>query len=458
MTPFDRPIARETYAVIRFGMGYPARGTPLTPDAMLDRLAEPDRMAESWPMVSFDAALEAGRNLRQAQKDKRRSEAGAMAVKVSRGRIRDAFVQNFVADLARCIETGDPFRERLHRFWSNHFATRARLPHLYAGGGGYAEDAIRPHLAGRFAEMLKAAVTHPFMLMYLDQHRSVGPNSPVGQKRGRGLNENLAREVLELHTLGVDAGYGQADVTQFAELLTGLAFDLKRGGSFRAGMAEPGAERVLGVAYGGGPATIDDIHAVLEDLARHPATATHLCRKLAAHFVADAPDPDLVARMARAWRDSDGYLPAVYAAMLGHRAAWDGFGAKIKQPFEFMATGLRALGVRGEMLADMPTGQVRKALISSLRLMGQTYQRPPGPDGWPDHAGAWVKPHGIAARIAWALRAAERVPGGAPDPRDFVRTALGEAASGALVWAAGAAATRAEGVALVLASAEFNRR
>jgi len=313
-------------------------------------------------------------------------------------------------------------------------------------------------LAGHFADMLKAVVTHPFMLIYLDQPNSVGPNSPVGRASGKGLNENLAREVLELHTLGVGARYSQGDVTQFAELLTGLAFKLGKGASFRPGMAEPGAESVLGISYGGGAARLDDIHAVLEDLAVHPATAAHICGKLAAHFVADTPDPDLVAQMTRAYIDSDGFLPAVYAAMLEHPAAWRGFGAKIKQPVEFIATGLRALDMRAEQLLDMGPNRANKILLRAQSQMGQPYQNPPGPDGWPDTASAWVQPYGLASRIGWAMLIATRVPGGTPDPRVFVHDALGDAASDKLIWAAGVAESRAEGVGIVLASAEFNRR
>ena len=459
MTLFERPIAPETYALVRFGMGFPALGSPPDGRGILTRLAGPDRIGALLPVISFDAVVNAGRSLRAAQRDQRKGVEGSeAALKEWRVWMRTSFVQNFTTDLARIAETDDPFRERLHRFWANHFTARSRRVHLFAAGAGYAEQAIRPHLNRRFAEMLKAAVTHPFMMVYLDQVGSVGPNSPYGKRRGRGLNENLAREVLELHTLGVGAAYTQADVTQFAELLTGLNFSLKSGARFQNNRAEPGAETVLGKVYGGGRPALADIHAVLEDLARHPATASHICRKLAAHFVADQPDAGLVAAMTGAYRDTDGELGAVYAAMLDHPAAWRGFGAKVKQPLEFMATSLRALGVRSADLQGIRPNRVRKIMMGTLRRMGQQYQAPPGPDGWPDTQAAWVQPHGMAARIAWAMDAAARAPGTMPDPREFVVDALGDAAGSRLVWAAGAAQNRIEGVGLVLASAEFNRR
>lgn len=215
MTLFDRPIAPETYAVIRFGLGYPARGAPLTAQAMLDRLLGPDRIAQAYPFFSFQRSIALGRVYSDAQKESRMT-GDDEARKTVRGRITRVYAQTVIDDFARGVETDDPFRERLQRFWMNHFTTRSKTLQLRTGHAGYAAEAIRPHLAGPFAEMLKAAVTHPFMLLYLDQNVSMGPNSAVGQRRGRGLNENLAREVLELHTLGVGAGYTQADVTEFA--------------------------------------------------------------------------------------------------------------------------------------------------------------------------------------------------------------------------------------------------
>ena len=459
MALYDRDPGRDSYAVIRFGHGWPARGAPVTADAMLARLAGPDRARARFAKLPFAEAAELGAAFLRLRKEVREEVAGATGqLKKVRNRIRDALWGGLVADLSRIVETDDPFRERLSAFWANHFATRAMgQPHL-AAGPAYVDEALRPHLAGRFGDLLKAAVTHPVMLYYLDQNGSVGPNSTVGLRSGRGLNENLAREVLELHTLGVGAGYGQADVTQFAELLTGLTFSIRNGtgSEFRPGLAEPGAEVVLGRSYGGGIPQLADIHAALEDLAVHPATAAHLSRKLAAHFVADAPDPGLVAAMTDTWRFSGGDLAAVYRAMLDHPAAWSGFGAKVKPPRDFVASALRALGVSAGELAALGPGQLRKDLIRPLGAMAQGIEGPPGPDGFPDEASAWVQPFGLAQRISWAMAVAARVPERAP--ADFARAALGDAASARLLMAAGAAETRAEGVGLVLASAEFNRR
>ncbi len=459
MALFDKPIAPETYALVRYGMSFPGRGSPMDAAGILARLEQPDTIAARWPVVGFDAVQEAGYKFLQARKAQRKKQPGAdEEVAKWKNWSRQAYSDNFIADLVRCVESDNPFRERLHHFWGNHFTARAKSLNLLAGAAGYAETALRPHLSGPFAEMLKAAVTHPFMLVYLDQAGSVGPNSRRGLARGAGLNENMAREVLELHTLGVGAGYTQADVRQFAELLTGMSFNLLKGARFRQDMAEPGAETVLGVEYGGGRARLEDIHTALEDLARHPATAAHLSAKLASHFIADDPDPALVAQMTDVWIGSDGDLAQVYAAMLDHPAAWQGFGAKVKPPFDYMATSLRALGLGAATLRGLDAKTVKIVLLRSLVLMGQDYQKPLAPNGWPDTQHAWVHPQGVAARIDWAMRAPRRLSESLPDPRDFVGAALGDAATASLTWAAGAAESRIEGVGIVLASAEFNRR
>ena len=317
------------------------------------------------------------------------------------------------------------------------------------------ETAIRPHLAGRFADMLSAVATHPAMLIYLDQAQSVGPTSLAGRIRGRGLNENLAREILELHTLGVGAAYTQADVRSFAELLTGLSVD-EQGFRFRPGIAEPGPITVLGRSYGGGRKRLEDILAALEDLAAHPDTARHLARKLVVHFIGGVPDRDHVGAVAEAYA-SRGLLADAYAALLDHPAAWAGPLNKAKPPFDFIVSALRALGMRGRQVRDLNRREFRRGLIGPMMLMGQRPFAPPGPDGWPEAPEAWITAAGLAARIRWARAIADR-PEAAREPVSFLETALGDAADPVLRSAVAGAETRAEGVALVLASPAFNRR
>lgn len=460
MTLFDRPIATETYAAIRFGTGFPTRGAPVTAESILARVQGPDHIGQRFGQAGFAETTRLHRTLLDARKafraDKKGAEERLKAQRKQNAALRFA---TLATDLARAVDSDDPLRERLQWFWTNHFATQPRNTHLRTVQGGYVQEAIRPHMTGRFSDLLKAAITHPMLLLSLNQIGSIGPNSVVGVRYKAGLNENLARELIELHTMGVGAGYSQTDVTELAELLTGMHYSIAKGESFNPLMAEPGAEQVLGVRYGNdGLAQEGDIHAVLEDLAAHPATATHISRKLAVHFVADKPDPDLVEHMAQAYRLSDGDLVAVYAALLEHPAAWRDFGAKIKMPLDYVASALRALGMSGKDIIGLKTRRVKVWFERPMRLMGQPFNEPPGPDGFPERAEAWVQPYGLAARIAWAMEAVKCAPDGPPDPRRFVMHALGDVASARLIWAAGAAETRIDGVGIVLSSAEFNRR
>src|SRR5258706_7610709 len=241
------------------------------------------------------------------------------------------------------------FVERLVWFWSNHFCISAdKIPSMT---GAYEREAIRPHVLGRFADMLLAVESHPAMLFYLDNSASIGPNSVAGINRSRGLNENLAREVLELHTLGVRSGYSQDDVTRFAYVLTGWTFieagNPKNGGEFVfiPRLHEPGAHEVVGKTYADGG--VAQGRAVLADLARHPATATHIATKLARHFVADEPPPALVARLAQRFRDTGGDLKEMAKALVAAPQAWSPSADKPKRPSERLMAMARATGSQG---------------------------------------------------------------------------------------------------------------
>jgi uncharacterized protein (DUF1800 family) len=448
-----------TTAAIRFGYGFaPGITPPQDAGAMLGLLAGPDVMAQRFAITKFAVRAEEERALGALRRARRKGQAGAQAALKEANRVA---VGKQAADLRRSMLrpmlSEDGLRERLVRFWADHFSVTAQGKGLRFVTTAYIEDAIRPNITGSFGRLLRMAVTHPVMMVYLDQIQSIGPNSSIGKRAGRGLNENLAREVLELHTLGVGSSYSQSDVRQFAELLTGLFYNFRTGFNFRAQAAEPGAEEVLGKSYGGGRAKLADIYAALDDLALHPDTARHISRKLAVHFVADTPDAALVDFMTAAYRASDGDLMAVYGAMLEHPAAWEGFGAKAKQPFDYLVSALRALGVGADELEGMGLRQTRLGLSAPMAVMGQDWQAAPGPDGWPETIGNWITPQGLAARIQWALVAAGQY-GSRLDPKEFARQTLGEVADGILIRSVGLSESRIEGVALVLASPEFNRR
>jgi uncharacterized protein (DUF1800 family) len=427
---------------LRFGFGLPAVAGPAA------ALSGADHAAKSWPGVQL---AETGRLLRQYREARKAKDEAQ--IRTLRRDAETLALRGIKATIARAVGSEDPFRERLVAFWADHFTTVPKNIFEASLPGVMIDDAIRPQVTGRFADMLAEVVTHPAMLIYLNQEASFGPGSPKGRRQKKGLNENLARELLELHTLGVGAGYDQSDVRELAELLTGLAVG-PEGFVFDDRRAEPGAETVLGVRYAG--EGMAPIRRVLGDLAARPETAAHLARKLAVHFAADDPDPGLVAALEDTYRETDGDLAAVSRTLLDHPAAL--IGAKARQPFDFMVAALRALGVGPEAVLDAKPRPFRRLILEPLAAMGQPFQQAPGPDGWPEREAEWITPQGLAARIDWAMQAPERLVRPLPDPRDFLRTALGDRADQALVWAVSAAETARDGVGLVLASPAFNRR
>ncbi|CUH74705.1 DUF1800 domain-containing protein [Tropicibacter naphthalenivorans] len=454
-------------ADIRFGCGRsPMIAAPAGVDAMLDGLRAPDAMAQRFPIEDFETFMGRMRTkdalskiLRQQRGTPAAEEARAQNRELNKIARKDHW-RWMASHIARRIHSETPLRERLAFFWADHFTATGKGGVIRRGTSPYMQSALRPHLASRFSDLLFEAVTHPLMVHYLDQERSVGPGSARALKKPNkrfGINENLAREVLELHTMGADGPYTQDDVRQLAELLTGLTANAKKGRVFKKALAEPGAETVLGRSYGGAKPGLRDIRQVLDDLARHPATARHMAWKLAVHFVSDTPSVELIATIERAWLDSDGDLMAVYGALLRHPDAWVPARGNVKQPFDFITSACRALAVPSEPLIALREGPFRIRFADPLGLMGHIWQQPDGPDGLPEEDSAWITPQGIAARLQWAVSVPQLITPALPDPRNFVETALGPDAPEAVRFAASAAESRADGVGLVLASPAFQR-
>ncbi len=454
-------------AAIRFGTGLsPWHEPPRVLDDVLGEISGRDRVARDLPVPSF-ADLTPEFIAYQALTRKRgKTEKGSAArerleakIAAIRKDFRLRHAKWFAMNMARYSASRVGMRERLVRFWADHFTVVGKDAKTAPLVPGYVEEAIRPHIAGKFSDLFRAAALHPMMLHYLDQTSSVGPNSAFAKKKaGRGLNENLAREMIELHSLGVDGDYTQADVRQFAELMAGLTYDPKKGVMFIKYRAEPGPETVLGETYGGKYPTLENIHLAMDRMAAHPSTARHLARKLAVHFVSDRPDAALVDHIAKAYRDSDGDLMACYSALLSHPAAWELPDQKVKQPFDFVGTSLRMFAQDPRLIADFDKSQIRNGLVTPMGMMGQTWEKPRGPDGWPEAPAAWVTPQGIAGRIQWAMTVPLALGAELPDPYEFAQSALGRRVSPALKFATQAAETRWEGVGIVLASPEFQRR
>ncbi|MFK7753430.1 MAG: DUF1800 family protein [Sedimentitalea sp.] len=451
-------------AEMRFGCGLsPYLAPPADVSDILDGLMASDEMAKVFPIETFSqfrVELVSVNKLR-AQARKERDNVELRDQIKARNRAAVAKSERWFANtMLRWAHTPNGFRERLVAFWGDHFTAKGKQSIMTVSTSPYLEEAIRPNITGRFGDLLVATTTHPLMLHFLDQNISVGPDSRIAKrhKRLKGLNENLAREVLELHTLGVDGPYTQDDVRQLAELFTGMTFNAKDGFVFRDEYGQPGSETVMGRRYGGDPARLEPILQSLQDLAVHPVTARHIAQKLAVHFVSDQPDPALVDHVAQRFEATGGDLMAVYQALLEHPAAWNDTPSNVKPSVDFIASAWRALAVRPAHVKQMKTRDIRRVLVHPLRVMGQPWQRPNGPDGWSEDDTSWVTPQGVSARLRWAMSVPQLIRPDLPDPRDFVASALGARPPEPVRFAAAAAESRSEAIGLVLASPAFQRR
>ena len=423
-----------------------------------DRRSAPQVGATSTPMAQTAPAPDADPD----------AVARREARQAARREITQDTAQEFLARAQLGATTDDGFAERWTLFWANAVTVSAVKFASGAFVGQYEREAIRPHVFGRFEDLVLAAEQHPAMLLYLDQARSVGPDSMAGARRNAGLNENLAREMMELHTVGADAGYTQADVTELARALTGWSIPTARdqrqparprrarmaaaqaqpeanGFVFRPNVHEPGARTVMGKTY---PAAgLAQGQAILRDLARHPATAKRLSRRLAAHFVADDPPPALVDRLEDAWTRSGGDLAQVARALVEAPETWTPQPAKIKTPYDFVVSTHRALGTRPQRIQPL-----RQALLD----MGQPPFAAPSPEGWPDAAADWAGPDALVKRLNWSRTAADAAQ--AADPNAVAAAALGPRLSDRTRLAVARAESRPEALTLLFMSPEFQRR
>lgn len=438
-------------ALNRFGLGARAGETAALGDPLAWLLQQTHAPADAPQLAALPRSVDyMAREADFLERRRKLKSDAATAAKDAPAAANDPqrtlYLDLFGEDLRReylarwqiAAETNTPFAERLVRFWSNHFAvsTDKITAALYAAP--LEREAIRPHVNGRFADLLLAVEAHPAMLRYLDQVRSIGPDSRAARYFAlhqpeadedmpplRGLNENLAREILELHTLGAGSGYTQDDVTEFARALTGWSMpgprQLQRGETFdsaylyRPQAHQPGVRTILGRHYA--DEGEQQARAVLADLAVHPATAQHLALKLARHFVADEPPPALVKRMAHAYLDSQGQLPALYQALLHAPEAWAPAARKFRTPQDFVVAGMRAGGV--------PVGPRPRAWEGVLVRLGQPTFQPRSPAGYSDIASDWIAPDALWKRVQVAEALSEHVPRQGLDPQALAHAVLG---------------------------------
>jgi uncharacterized protein (DUF1800 family) len=468
----DREIAMSpttaAVAIHRFGLGEPSLdGAGADPQAWLASQIGPADTQRGEALPTAADALRLHAEFLRRNRQLLQPADGPMRTDVRP--VEQQFAQTFQglvqadmqARLVTAVTTTRPFAERLALFWSNHFTVSLAKASARGLVGCFEREAIRPFIAGDFETLLNHAVTHAAMLRYLDNHLSAGPHSRLvarlarrsgdgGAPRTTGLNENLAREVLELHTLGVHGGYTQEDVTSFAAVLTGWRVPQQPRGDevafFDAAWHEPGSKRVLGKVY---PEGSQALPAVLHDLAHHPSTARLIATKLARHFVADEPPPSLVDRLGHSFERSGGDLSELYRELLRAPEAWTAQPAKLKTPEEFVVSSARMLGMGAEVF--------RRSRDGGIGALGQRVQAAPSPAGWPDRADDWLGPDAVWKRVEWATRASERL-GSRTDARRVARDSLGPLLSENSAQQIDRAADGPQALALLLLSPEFQRR
>jgi len=365
--------------------------------------------------------------------------------------IQKAIAAELGARLTLARQASIGFGERLAMFWANHFTVSGTEQDTHITAGAFEREAIRPHLNGSFRDMLAAVESHPTMIRYLNNERSMGPSSIAGKRQSKGLNENLAREIMELHTIGVDGGYTQSDVTSFARAITGWSMIGPQGidgepGTFffRPNMHEPGPQHVLGRDY---PQDgVEQGRAILADLANNPKTAQHVAFKLVRHFIADVPPPAAVSAVADAFIKSNGNLPAVHAALLRTDEAFNSPALKLRPPVEFVLASTRALE------ADLEPQRFHRALV----LLGQQPYKAPSPQGWSDDSKAWLAPDAIRTRLEFANLLAQKIGGSRPLER--ARAVLGPLLSEETATTIERAETTEQALAMLLMAPEFQRR
>ena len=409
---------------------------PLAPDG--------GALANSGILVRQEQDMIAARRaLKAGDPDTQKKQAGAR-LKIFTDEMAGRFRLGFA--------TTRPFAEHLAWFWTNHFTVSTTAGRTLNFAGAFEREAIRPYIGGKFETMLLAVASHPAMLVYLNNVASIGPHSIAGERNGKGRNENLGRELMELYSLGVDGGYTQGDVIALANILTGWGLDPRSpsGFGFFPNRHEPGMQSLRGKRY---DSTLRGGIQAVRDLAYDPHTARHIAVKFATYFIADQPSPQSVARLESVFNRTGGDLHALAVAAVEDPDAWTPGPAKLRSPVEYVTAAYRLL--------DLPSGgnadQQVRAAMGSARAMGEFPMTASSPNGWPLTSDAWSGPDAILNRIEWAKQVGARMPPG------FSASAAGEASMGPLLSSMtktvmARAETQGDALAFLLVSPEFQRR
>ncbi len=355
-----------------------------------------------------------------------------------------------VDTLEQAIHSSHSVSWRLLDFFSNHFSVSAKGRLMVGLSGTLEREAIAPKLLGNFADMLIAVEQHPAMLIYLNNEKSFGPNSRIAKKRKIGLNENLAREIMELHTLGVDGGYNQEDVIELAKGITGWSVknpikERSAGFIFKKYGHEPGSRTLLGKKYL--PKGIAQGQQMLRDLAMHPSTAKYICFKLAHHFVSENPPESLLSKMEATWMKTGGNLKQVMVNLFSADEAWSSTAQKFKTPREIVISTNRAIALK----------KIKpNALFNSLVSLGQQPFNAGSPAGFSDDQSDWFGASALMARIDWSTMVSSHLK--RSNAEKIMTVALGDSVSQHTYQSVLRAESRQQAMTLLLMSPEFQRR
>lgn len=444
---FAPEMVDAAIAATRFGYGPRPRELPFIAENprqwLLDQLIEEplDPLLEGLPTTPeiLTGMLRARQNGRE---DFRRFKQEARR-RVTAEAARSALIAT----------NGDkPFFERLVRFWTNHFTVSMRKPAVAPLVSAFEREAIRPNVTKRFYDMLLAVVRHPAMLIYFDNIRSVGPFSTVGRATGRGLNDNMAREILELHTVGAGA-FTERDVREFSKMLSGwtvgrLNSDKPGEFLFRNNWHQELPKRFLGRVIP--EAGVLEAEAALDLLSRSEVTGRVLARKMAQFFVTDEPEPGLVSNLFNGYADGGGSCLTMAQGLIRAPGAWASVQTKVKTPEDLVISTVRALGRRPK------SGQM---VLRAMRLLGQPPYSAPSPAGWPQTASYWLSPQVLIERLEWASSVAGRY--GIPDDMEAIEFGfeiLGPLFRPETFRRLQVSYSKTESLALLLSSPEFQRR
>lgn len=449
-------------AINRFGLGAAPREEDLLlgdPRGWIENQinlspALPNKLSTFGSSSDIIYSLQAARRARKNNKDRSQNN--------SNNTFRKDVVREVLAQASLMSQTKAPFMERMVKFWSNHFTVSSVKKTIAPAIPAYEREAIRPHIFGKFSDMLKATSRHPVMLTYLDNVASMGENSRAGKRRikrngnEKTINENLAREILELHTLGVNGGYSQEDIIELAKAISGwshASVGIRQGQSskngsfdFKAQYHEPGTKTLLGKSYkNDGP---DQGLEILDDLAKHPSTANFIATKLVRHFVADDPPPDAVEKISKVFTETNGDLAMVSKAIIQLDAVWAAALPKVKTHYEYVISVHRAVGKKNISIRD---------LIQPLQELGQSPYSASSPAGWSDEAKDWIAPESLMRRIEWIRGISAKLPSNLY-PMELLDSTVGPVASDELRTWVGRAPSGDAANAMILASPEFQRR